>query len=349
MKNLPICLLILIGLSSCSPTIKNFDKYQPAQISKAKYMPKKEEVENSKISVAVVDFDDSNLAMASNLNMGKIAADEIEKILIKNRNISILDRKSIKNLEKEIRLASIENANISGLKGADYIITGSFSRADISKVYRSNLMGNVAAGVVTNIVGCEGNKNCQTGKNVANALNVASAIANPGYWLYTGEVAGNIKIYRASDFSVLEILSFHGEQEKDEDVSLLSGKNNNRNGNNEAVLRDAFLRAIYSRIRSIQNIFTKKGHILEKRNFDKKYIFRISLGMDDNIHMGDKFIVYKIIDNYNPITDKNIPTETKLTSGVVSNLITKNDAWVMIDDGEIVDKIQIGDIVRIMH
>lgn len=349
MKKFWICLLTLFGLSSCSSTIKNFDKYQSVQISKTKYMPKKEEAENNKMLIAVVDFDDSNLNMAKYLNMGKIAADEIEKILIKNRNISILDRKSVKNLEKEIRLANLENTDISGLKGADYIITGSFSRADVSKVYKSNLMGNVAAGVVTNIVGCDGNKNCQTGKNVANALNVASAIVNPGYWLYTGEVSGNIKIYRASDLSVLEILSFHGKQDKNEDISLLAGENNNRNGNNEAVLREAFLRAIYSRISSIQNIFTKKGYILEKRNLDKKNIFRISLGMDDNIHMDDKFIIYKIVDNYNPITDKNIPTEIKLTSGVISNLITKNDAWVIIDDNKAVDKIQIGNIVRIIH
>ena len=54
-----------------------------------------------------------------------------------------------------------------------------------------------------------------------------------------------------------------------------------------------------------------------------------------------------IINNYNPITDENTPEEIEIGSGVVSNIILNDSAWVILDDKETIEKIKLGDMVRI--
>lgn len=347
-KNIFNFSIIALFLFSCSPTIKDFDKFKTQPLKMDKYLPGKESLKKNKIVVAILDFDTTNSPIANNLGLGNIISSKIENVLVKNRNIQILDRKianKLKGYIKDGNLKTIPN-DVLGNISLDYIITGSFDKAETSKRYLNKLASNVIGGILINTTNCGNSKSCETGRNIGNAMNVADAVVNPGYWIYNGEVAGNIKIYDASNMLLIESITFNGSSEMVEDVSLLAN-NNGKNGNISAIIKHALDNSLITFKNRLHNIFIYNGYILEKRAYDGKTIFRINLGSNDGLAMGDKFKVYSIENNYNPITDENTPEEIEIGTGVVSNIISHNNAWVIIDDKKTTDKIRLGNIVKI--
>ena len=348
-KNIFNFSIIALFLFSCSPTIKDFDKFKTQPLKMDKYLPEKESLKKNKIVVAILDFCTTNSLIANNLGLGNIISSKIENVLVKNRNIQILDRKianKLKGYIKDGNLKTIPN-DVLGNISLDYIITVSFDKAETSKRYVNKLTGNVIGGILINTTNCGNSKSCETGRNIGNAMNVADTVVNPGYWIYNGEVAGNIKIYDVSTMLLIESITFNGSSEMVEDVSLLANNNSNKNGNISAIIKHALDDSLITSKNRLHNIFIYNGYILEKRAYDGKTIFRINLGSNDGLAMGDKFKVYSIENNYNPITDENTPEEIEIGTGVVSNIISHNNAWVIIDDKKTIDKIRLGNIVKI--
>lgn len=345
-KNIFIILLLLLEITSCSPTIKDFDKYKIQPLERGKYLPSKKALKKEKIHIAIVDFDTNSSATASVLNLNRSILSELENILVKNRNIQIVDKKISNKLKEYIDNGDIKQIpnNILGNISIDYIITGSFDKAEVSRRYVSKLAGNVLTGILINTGNCD-SPSCETGRTIGNVMNVADAVINPGYWVYDGEVAGNIKIYNASSLLLVDSIKFEGNSEMVEDIGLLSNKNGNENI--PMVIKQAFDNSILRLKNRLYNAFLYNGYILEKRVYGNKSIFRINLGLKENLAMGDKFKVYSIINNYNPITDENTPEEIEIGSGVVSNIILNDSAWVILDDKETIEKIKLGDMVRI--
>lgn len=347
-KSVFVFIIIISFVFSCSPTIKNFDKFETQPLKAGKYLPKKESLKKNKIAVAILDFDTTNSQMADVLGLSGIMSSKIENVLVKNRNIQILDRKiasKLKGYIKDRNLKTIPN-NLIGNISLDYIVSGSFEKVNVSKRYVNTLPGNIIGGILINSTNCNDSKSCKTGRNISNVMNVADAIMNPGYWIYKGEVAGNIKIYDASSMMLLESISFSGNSEMTENASLLSN-NGAKNGNFETVIKYALDESLITSRNKLHNIFLYNGYILEKRVYNGKTIFRINLGSNDGLVMGNKFKIYSIENNYNPITDENNMEEIEIGIGVVSNIITRDNAWVIIDDKETIDKIRLGNIVKV--
>lgn len=347
-KNVLTLMILASFAFSCSPTIENFDKFKTQPLEAGKYLPKKESLKKNKIVVAILDFDTTNSQNANTLGLGGIISSKIENILVKNRNIQILDKKMASRLKEYIRDGNFKTMqnNLPGNISLDYIISGSFNKAEVSKRYVNTLPANIVGGILINSTDCRGSKSCETGRNIGNVMNVADAVINPGYWIYEGEVSGNIKIYDASSMLLLESIAFGGSSEMAENASLLGG-NNGKNGNAAAVIKYALDESLITFKNRLHNIFLYNGYILEKRVYDGKTIFRINLGSNDGLVMGDKFKIYSIENNYNPITDENTTEEVEIGTGVVSNIISRDNAWVIIDDKETIDKIRLGNIVKI--
>ena len=347
-KNIFNSIIVILLTFSCSPIIKDFDKFETQPLRVGKYLPRKEALKKSKIVVAILDFDTTSSQNANIMNLDSIISSKIENILVKNKNIQILDKKMASKLKKYIKDRNLKTMpnNLLGNISLDYIIGGSFDKADVSKRYVNTLPGNIMGGILINSTNCSGDKSCETSKNIGNVMNVADAIINPGYWIYRGEVSGNIKIYDASSMLLLESIVFGSTSEMAENASLL-GRNNGKNGNFAAIIKYALNESLITLKSKLQNIFLHKGYILEKRVHDGQSIFRINLGLNDGIAMGDKFKIYSAENNYNPITDENNIEEIEIGTGVISNIISRDNAWVIIDDKKIIDKIRLGNIVKI--
>lgn len=348
-KNISAFSILVFVLFSCSPTIKDFDKFKTQPLEKDKHLPKKELLKKDKITIAILDFETTNSSTASNLGLGNIISSKIENILVKNRNIQIIDKKTANKLKKYVNdgnFKSLQNEILGNLT-LDYIITGSFDKAETSRRYVSKLAANVIGGILINTTNCGNSKSCETGRNIGNAMNVADAVINPGYWVYNGEVSGNIKIYDASSMLLLESIAFNGSSEMLEDISLLAKNNNGKNGNIPTIIKHALDESLITFKSRLNNAFLYNGYILEKRTYNSKTIFRINLGSNDGIIMGDKLKIYTTENNYNPITDENNLEEIEIGTGVVSNIISHNNSWIIIDNKKTIDKIKLGNIVKI--
>ena len=56
-----IHLTLLLVISSCGPTIKNFDDYQKQFLSKTAFMPTKETLDGKPVKIVVFALDENNL------------------------------------------------------------------------------------------------------------------------------------------------------------------------------------------------------------------------------------------------------------------------------------------------
>ena len=99
--------VIALILSSCTPTIKNFEKYQKQFISKSDYMPDEQTLENKLLKVAIFDLEEGDIEIAKQANLGKSVATGIESALSKYRLAELVDRKATEKRKQEVQLAEM--------------------------------------------------------------------------------------------------------------------------------------------------------------------------------------------------------------------------------------------------
>ena len=128
-------------LSSCSTTIKDFEKYQKQFTSKTTFMPSIEDIKGKTPKVVVFGLDENENTIAQNAKLGKTLANNIENILTRNRLVELVDRSAAKKLQKEIKLSEMnKTGSYKGPKVADYAISGAISNADFTNKYSSAVL-----------------------------------------------------------------------------------------------------------------------------------------------------------------------------------------------------------------
>lgn len=326
--------LIAILATSCAPTIKNFDLYQKQFLTKTTFMPSKDNLKNKAPKVVVFALEENDNIVATQAGLGASVANNIENILSQNKLAELVDRKASKKLRKEIKLAEMnKTGSYKGPKVADYAISGAISNAGFTSKYSS---GSTFI-------------NPKTGR----------LVSTPPKYKYVSDVAGNIKIYEMPSLTVIETIEFSGKKRRSENVRQsgglsmgalqIGGKKLDGSSRDDTLVRKAGEDGIYNARISLKNAFAKKGYILEKRNYKNKSIFKITLGSSDGIKQGDKFDIIAKYEIENAITG-DIEIERKIiASGVVSDLINHKHSWVLIKNSKKINRIRLGDIVKIKY
>ncbi len=323
---------LLLVAFSCSPTIKNFEKYQKDLISKTGFMPSEETIKGGLPKVVVFPFNENANVVASNAKLNNAMANYVESILGESKLAEIVDRKAAVQLKEEIALAEInKSGSYQGPIIADYAISGDIANANYNSKFS------------------EGGTyyNQKTG----------TAVTYPPRYRYKAEVAGNLKIYELPALNVTKAIEFSGNQARSEDVRengsvyvgafALGGNKVDPAVRDDGLVSKAGQDALDNIRSDIQNFFAKQGFILEKRSFKNKAIFKVSIGSIDGIKTGDNFEVFGQFESQNPLTGKNEVEKLKLGEGKISNLVDPKTAWVIID-GDI-KKIRIGDFIKLKY
>ncbi len=327
-------LLLTLLIASCAPTIKNFENYQKQFLSKTSFMPSKENLEGKSPKIAVFALDDNNIQVASQASLGSSAANNIENILSNNRLAELVDRKAVTKLQKEIALVEMnKTGSYKGPQVADYIISGTISNAGFTSKYSN-------------------------GSTFYDPKS-GSLVTIPPKYTYSSDISGNLKIYSLPSLSVVDAIEFSGRKVRSETVQQNGGlslgslqiggekvKGSDRDDN---LVRRAGEDAIEGIKIDLQNALAKKGYILEKRVFEDKTIFKISLGSLDGIKHGDKFEVIGEYENQNPITNE-IEVERRIISkGTVADKIDPKTCWVVIDNSKTINSIRLGDMIKMKY
>ena len=327
-------LAIILIASSCAPTIKNFESYQKQFLSKTTFMPNKENLEGKAPKIVVFALDDNGNQVAIDSGVTNSVANNVENVLSKSKLGQIVDRKAAAKLQKEISLA--EMAKTGSYKGpivADYAISGSISNAGFTSKYSE---GRVSVDPKTRQV-----------------------TKVPPKYTYSSDVAGNLKIYELPSLTVAESIEFSGKKVRTENVQQNGGLSlgaleiggNKVEGakKDDSLVRKAGEDAISNIEVDIKNFFAKKGYILEKRTFENKVIFKITLGSSDGINHGDKFEVTGQYESENPITNQVEVERRIIATGAVSDKIDPKTSWVVIDDAKKAETIRLGDAIKMKY
>ena len=327
-------IIIFYPLISCAPTIKNFDRYEKNFISKTQFMPDENSLSGKPPKIAVFDFDEGEIEVAKQAMLGKSIAKNIESIISKFRLAEVIDRSASSKLQQEIALSEMnKTGSYKGPKIADYAISGNISNATFSNKYRS---GSTFIDPKTRQV-----------------------VSIPPSFLYRSEVAGNIKIYELPSLTVIETIEISGDESRTENVQQdggvsfggiqIGGKQEQGIQRDDGLVRNAGKDAVEDAESMLRNNLSKRGFVLEKRNFKDNSIFKISIGSEDGIGHGDKFEVISQYETENPITGKAEIERRIIATGKVTNLIDPKSSWIIIDNKDQESKIRLGDIIKMKY
>jgi hypothetical protein len=327
-------LSILLLITSCAPTIKNFDRYQKQFLSRSSFVPSKENLEGKLPKIVVFSLEDNGNEAAKQAVLSDSIANNIENILSQNHLAQLVDRKAVAKLEKEISLVEMnKTGSYKGPQVADYAISGAISNAGFTSKYSSGSMYFDPKS--------------------------QQMITIPPRYTYSSDVAGNIKIYELPSLTVVANIQLIGRKVRHENVQQNGGLNlgalqiggNQIDGANrdDSLIRKAGEDAVDNAAIDIKNALAKKGYILEKRVLDKKSIFKISLGSADGIKHGDKFEISGQYENQNQITDEVEVERRIIGSGTVTDIIDPKTSWVVIDDNDKISSIRLGDMIKMKY
>ena len=327
-------LALFFIVTSCTPSIKNFDKYQKQFISKSEFMPDEKTLENKLLKVAIFDFEEGDIEVAKQSNLGKSVATSMESILSKYRLAELVDRKATEKLQKEVQLSEMnKTGSYKGPKLADYAVSGSIANANFANKY-------VAGSTYVNP---------KTG----------DAISIPPKFVYSSQVVGNIKIYELPSLTVIDTIELDGKSVRTENVQQdggisfggiqVGGTQEGGLQRDDGLVREAGADAVDEAESAIRNAFAKRGFILEKRTFDGKSIFKVNLGSEDGVKHGDKFELIGQYEVENSITGKSEVERRVVTMGVISDKIDPKNCWIILEDKKKADVVRIGDMIKMKY
>ena len=327
-------LALFFIVTSCTPTIKNFDKYQKQFISKSEFMPDEKTLENKLLKVAIFDFEEGDIEVAKQSNLGKSVATNMESILSKYRLAELVDRKATEKLQKEVQLSEMnKTGSYKGPKLADYAVSGSIANANFANKY-------VAGSTYVNP---------KTG----------DVISIPPKFVYSSQVVGNIKIYELPSLTVIDTIELDGKSVRTENVQQdggislggiqIGGTQEGGVQRDDGLVREAGADAVDEAESAIRNAFAKRGFILEKRTFDGKSIFKVNLGSEDGVKHGDKFELIGQYEVENSITGKSEVERRVVGLGVISDKIDPKNCWIILEDKKKADVIRIGDMIKMKY
>ncbi len=157
----------------------------------------------------------------------------------------------------------------------------------------------------------------------------------------------------------LIIIEFSGKKTRTENVQQnggvnlgafqIGGEKVKGTERDDSLVRTAGEDAIDNIKEEIQNALAKRGYILEKRTYESKTIFKVSLGSLDGIKHGDKFEVIGEFENENPITGENEVERRILTKGTITDKIDPKISWVVIDDADQIGSVRLGDMIKMKY
>ena len=310
-------LLAVAMVSGCATQIKDIGAYRQAPMADTDLMPTAEQMQSKRTKVLVFEADDK--AVTDRLKgAGLLKARKIEEVL-SGSSVEIVDRSLAVKLRDEISLAEAKGDGLT-----------SYSGPEVASIAVRAFITDVGAGSKYTPASQFEYK----GKvyQVAQSCN------------YTGYATGGIRVYEVPSLRLTGTFALKGNVSVSEsaycrdDQSVLTG-----------LARQAVEDSVHRNRADLKNMFAPKGYVVEKRTMDKKVIFKVMIGKTHGAASQDKLTFYTVRKNENRLTKKVEFEEMPITTGVLSDQIGEDFAWIVPDDLDKSRQIRLGDFVKIVY
>jgi len=314
---LALCASSLLLLSGCGPLPIKMSDYSAARLQPTDPLPKITEG-NSKVVIFKPDV--SGVKLAKQAKVGHSIATALEQY-ISVTGSEIVDREIAQKLKQEIQLAEMKGkSEYQGPNVADFAITGTIASANAGAKFSEASQW--------------------TDKN--GEIHVTSAKCK-----YTAQVKANLRVYKLPALSFLKTISI------DDSVSVTEDTRGSQcpqsQSSKEALVQQAASKAVKDARDEFQNFFAPKAYVLERRSSESGSIFKLSQGETAGFTYKSDVTFYHLENSRNPLTGKTSSEEYEITTGIVSNLMGGNHAWVLVEDTEKANHIKLGDYVKVVY
>ncbi len=237
------------------------------------------------------------------------AKEDLANLLINSKYINILTRKS--NIINEIKLAENAKATNSDLNQANFIIIEDITPKTYNEKYIPPQYYKDKKGHTYKI---------------------------PGYYLYKSCSNGYINIYNVLPYQLLKSIYTTG---------CFSTTTSHYQHIKNYVILNGISQSIDNAKYQLYKFFTPKGYIFEIRKKDNNIILHTTLGRKNGAKKYEKVDIYtkKIINM--PFSNKKIIENIKIGNGIISNIVNKNDCWVIVK--KTIQPIKIGDYIKMNY
>jgi len=304
----------------------NLPDYKKTPLQNATHMPSKAEMAGAHAKVIMMPIDNNGLSIAQRAKLGNSMIVKINTELANAKSVDIVKRvkKSSydKILSKEVQAAELSKELGTDVGQADFIVTGQISNATYTHHFTEAYTYEC--------------RDLQGNKGICKA---------PPHMSYESCVEGNIKVFKLPELK--EVFSNPFDECSRTGTDVRSARDVVRENN--SLVREAGAEAADTVTYPLKNFFAIKGYIYEERkNADGEIILKTTLGTKTGAKEGDDVIIYDIADETNPLTGKTSTDTVKIGTGIISNQITPNSSWVIVDEltGENTPKS--GDFVKII-
>lgn len=317
-KSISFLFISLLFFSGCGATIDSIEAFTPIPLEKSAFMPSKEEIKSGKTKVVLTRIDDRDFQLARQANLGQSLLVELERELSQSGTVEVLDREISRKFENEIRLSELdEDSQMSELElsVAKYAISGSLSNAQFTSRFTQTLRWYDKEGRVHVI---------------------------PAHYSYTASVSGILKVYAIPSMKILKTIEFSDNTSRREDSRFLG--NNHRPLDVQGMINKAGRSAIHSTRHAFKNFLAPKGYIMEQRDDGSTSIVHVSIGSAYGLETGEDVEIFTVRSTTNPFTDEQEVQSVKIADGIISNKLTEDRAWIIIENKT--QEIKIGDYIK---
>ncbi len=316
--------LILLGgtlLAGCtSLEIKDLDQWQPVNLVTTDHPPTPEQIAatGQRTKVVVSQFKEpSNRRLAQEASLSTALTAGVESYLT-DAGVQLVSRDNAQTLLDEVAVAETtgQSGRYQGPEVASFAVMGRIDSVDIHSEFTAGYQVKTKEGT----------------KRV------------PSSCRYTANMSGTLQIYAIPELQMARNITFSGSDSNSEESYNCSDSMSKY----MALIRSAGESGLRSGRVALQNHFAPKGYVVDMRtNGDNAYLVRVMLGSDRGLKKGSKIEFFASKESYNPLTQQSSREDQKIAVGLVTDQISSDTAWILLDKPEMAQKIKLGDFVKV--
>lgn len=312
--------VLALAISGCATTnISNPTTFEPLQLEPSEVMPTKDELAGKPARVVVFNADDGDIALAKRARLGATISGEIERYLSR-ADVELVDRSLAEKMREELVLAEMHGrTEYTGPEVADYAIVSSITQATTGSSFTEARVWQDKKG-----------KTHRT----------------PAKCKYSSGVAGTIRVYKMPAMQTIAFVDLEGRSSSDQETRHSQCSLNQAGG--DGLARAAATNGVANARAKLKNHFAPRGYITEHRFIKNKHIVKVNIGSARGLKTGDRVQIMTVSRSFDSLNDRESVETSPLGTGRVTNQISSNFAWIIVDK-KIADNIRLGQPVQAIY
>ncbi|MED5523656.1 MAG: hypothetical protein VX447_02710 [Pseudomonadota bacterium] len=170
---------------------------------------------------------------------------------------------------------------------------------------------------------------------------------DPAYCKFESQAKLFVHVYKIPSMEMVNKYDYDGEESTR--IEMNSSRCPINKGTLDGLYRAAISSALKSGTATTMNDLAPSAYIVERRDLGNESLYRVTINGAKGAHAGGKVRFYRKEKNVNPITKDVRVDELLIGEGEITDSIDATGAYVLVKDKAIIDKLMIGDVVKLKH